>query len=72
MFKTTPWIGSIVRKAISAYLETVNVSTGTLLSPNIDISSVPFGTYLPLIPDVGVCTYNTPLCDIESYNNVVK
>ena len=54
MFKTTPWIGSIVRKAISAYLETVNISTGTLLSPNIDISSVAFGTYLPLIPDVAI------------------
>ena len=54
MFKTTPWIAQTVRTAILAYLETVNASDGTQLSPNIDISSVPFGTHLPLIPDVAV------------------
>ena len=54
MFKNTPWITTITRRAIEAYLTTVNASRGTKLSPNIDLSNVPIDQPLPLIPDVAL------------------
>ena len=53
MFKNLPWTVKHVRNAIESYLSTINISTGTILTTDTDITTAP-GSFLPIIPDVAI------------------
>lgn len=47
-------IASAVRQAIDAYLKVADLSKGTKLNATWDLSSVPIGTFLPIVPSVTI------------------
>jgi len=55
LFKPRPlnWTATVVRGAIEAYLATLDVSAGTILSSD-DLRTSPANSFLPLVPDVAI------------------
>ena len=50
-----PLIGRTLRPAIDAYVRTANAeTTGTLLNPATDKSTLPMGSFLPLVPNATI------------------
>ncbi len=50
----TQLIGHYIRKAVSAYLDSVDTSLGTSIDPEVDISNAVPGQLLPIIPQVAL------------------
>ena len=53
--KRVPLIGRTLRPAIDAYIKASNgLNTGTILNPTTDKSTLPMGSFLPLVPNATI------------------
>ena len=49
-----PWMRETFHNSLVTYVHSVNLSAGTILNPDWDLSTAPPGTFLPIVPDVTI------------------